>query len=367
MRKMFRNPGNGYMTAFFLLLLFGSVALFIMTLRVGQEGIMARIRALETALELHQESRSALEHKSNDILKLVKSLHMASFNGNRFSPANGKINASSSLSESMPKLVLRRYVRESYDKSNPLFYFQQQVSQSEKELLMEMLAVLDRACSKHNITYLLYGGSLLGSYRHHDLIPWDDDVDLLFNIQEKAILFKALSQFAPEYYVNKAGPRLKFFSKNSNFTTKYSWRWPYLDLHFYKENQTHIWDSSYEFRNYIYKKSNVFPLHRRPFGNVYANAPYDSYAVLRKTYKSSKCQTYFYSHKKEVGTSARMRVIPCEDLSDLIPFVHRTSVDFGIGVKETLKLGQETLQVVIVDEPSYAISKPYKLELVEGN
>lgn len=48
-----------------------------------------------------------------------------------------------------------------------------------KNCLKEILYYFDRICKKNNIKYSLIGGSLIGAIRHHDIIPWDDDIDVI--------------------------------------------------------------------------------------------------------------------------------------------------------------------------------------------
>ena len=44
--------------------------------------------------------------------------------------------------------------------------------------ILELLKIFHKLCKKHNLTYWLDSGNLLGAYRHKGFIPWDDDMDV---------------------------------------------------------------------------------------------------------------------------------------------------------------------------------------------
>ena len=43
---------------------------------------------------------------------------------------------------------------------------------------IQLLIIIDKLCKKHNLSYWLDYGTLLGAYRHGGFIPWDDDMDI---------------------------------------------------------------------------------------------------------------------------------------------------------------------------------------------
>lgn len=46
---------------------------------------------------------------------------------------------------------------------------------------LELMVLKDfiKICDENNLTYFIYGGSLLGAIRHKGFIPWDDDIDVI--------------------------------------------------------------------------------------------------------------------------------------------------------------------------------------------
>lgn len=64
--------------------------------------------------------------------------------------------------------------------------------------LLTLLKEFDEICKKHNITYYLEGGSLLGAVRHKGFLPWDDDIDLSITRDNFKKLLSVIDDELPE-------------------------------------------------------------------------------------------------------------------------------------------------------------------------
>jgi hypothetical protein len=53
--------------------------------------------------------------------------------------------------------------------------FSAAIDVSEHAIVMETLRQISRLLGDHGITWMITAGTLIGSLRHWDIIPWDDD------------------------------------------------------------------------------------------------------------------------------------------------------------------------------------------------
>lgn len=65
---------------------------------------------------------------------------------------------------------------------------------------LQVLHTIIQICDKHEITYYLYYGSLLGAVRHKGFIPWDDDIDIVMKRDDYIKFLDIAQQELPEGY-----------------------------------------------------------------------------------------------------------------------------------------------------------------------
>lgn len=78
----------------------------------------------------------------------------------------------------------------------------------EKGILSSFIAI----CEKHNLTYYLYGGTLLGCIRNGGFIPWDDDIDVSMPLNDYLVFLSIAQNELPYYYFLQTTKTDRYYS-----------------------------------------------------------------------------------------------------------------------------------------------------------
>jgi len=240
-------------------------------------------------------------------------------------------------------------------KSNKTRMFKSELNRSQRATQLKMLGAVTNALTANNVTFWMDGGTLLGSYRHHNLIPWDDDVDLVLRGSQKSRARRAIKALAPAYklYVEKdPAPSSKLawrvYAGNASVpVTRKRFRFPTVNLIFYAQNATHVWLEPHNLSGAVWRRETVFPLHQRPFGMYWLPAPCSTQTYLIKEFDTEAidiCKSPKKSHRRDV--ELRQISVPCQMLRR-IPLVNRKHNGTG-PVTETLLRGEKIIHQYVI-------------------
>ncbi|XP_064629308.1 uncharacterized protein LOC135488594 [Lineus longissimus] len=222
-----------------------------------------------------------------------------------------------------------------------------------RQTYLRLLKYFDEMATKHKWTYFMTSGTLLGSWRHHDVIPWDLDMDLLVEYEDRIDIVDRIEE--QERFVPKQCTHHKIrLHDRDNVERSYYWRGlgrysiPSIDIFFFNRNRTHIQRSDYP-EEYVFELHHIFPLHRRPLSNLMLLSPRDPISHL----------VTLYGATDECGGLGRQQ--KCDLYEPYVPFVHRRW--FNGLMEESLVLNGTVLQVKQIDEMDISLPlSPYTLE-----
>jgi hypothetical protein len=177
-----------------------------------------------------------------------------------------------------------------------------------------------------NINYFIGKNTLIGALRHHDIVPWHSIVEfnlplnskdkLINNINQK---FQLIIRKVQHSYIHEKQIGLIYEISTEDKI------WPQIEIYFYQENATHIFDSYHNGKpnmkiGYL-DKNDVFPFHLRPFGPILLPSINNPQAMI-SIEGLNNCESSLWNHQLERETHIdHQGRRPCEELNKIYLFV----------------------------------------------
>lgn len=180
--------------------------------------------------------------------------------------------------------------------------------QEKQTILNKMLFDAIDIFEANNIEYFLVWGTLLGSIRHHGMIPWDDDVDIGFCEDYEQDVLNLKDIFINKgyaFYLNAISGGIIIFSQTYSLYVEqlhldvYMWKHQGDLLYddFIDAQQTYLPSMSNPEQNvnkrYYINKSDLYPLTKHIYYDRYLSIPNNYEAILNYMY-GNDCLEYGY-------------------------------------------------------------------------
>ena len=172
-----------------------------------------------------------------------------------------------------------------------------------KKIFYRLIRHVDNTLNKAHVDYVIYAGTLLGAWRHHGFIPWDNDVDILILGSQLEVLEAYLNDLYETeliYWIKRHGLHSDVIPfKVVDINTGY-----YLDIFLCKEKgDICINKFPGEFSHFEIK--DLFPSKYCRFDNIWVKCPNNAYNILKTMYanldipKNKSYNKEIFSHVKE--------------------------------------------------------------------
>jgi phosphorylcholine metabolism protein LicD len=188
-----------------------------------------------------------------------------------------------------------------------------------KNIAIELIERTDQLLCE--VDHCLICGTLLGFVRHNDLIPWDDDLDILVDSVVNEYLEDMIRNNQDLVFLRKSSELIRICFKDKGNIIEgdlYHWkknvlspdgfyRWPFIDLFLYEKKSDHI-----EFFHKKWNNEEFFPFRKESFLGLSVNIPKNPNYFLQNNYGKGYLTTLKSSHfshkdeKRKINFSIKM-------------------------------------------------------------